>query len=72
MSAEAKQQLKELGHDGSVSIGVGTDSGGGQTYLKETAAKTGSITPSANQASASTTDLTLFINPALKIAPAPP
>jgi hypothetical protein len=68
---EARQQLRKLGHDGNVSIGVVTDSGGGQTYLKDCGENKVCYT-SGESGIGVHDDLTLFINPTLKIAPPPP
>jgi hypothetical protein len=68
---EAKQQLKKLGHGAKVSVGVVTDSGGGQTYIKACGENKVCYT-SGESGIGLHDDLTLYINPTLKIAPPPP
>ena len=68
---EAKQRLEKLGHDGNVSVGVVTDYGGGQTYRKDCGENKVCYT-SGESGIGLHDDLTLFINPTLKIAPPPP
>jgi len=68
---QARQQLKKLGHDGNVSIGEVTDSGGGHTYIKACGDNKVCYT-SGESGIGLHDDLTLFINPTLKIAPPPP
>jgi len=68
---QAKQQLKKLGHDGQVSIGEVTDSGGGHTYLKACGDNKVCYT-SGESGIGVHDDITLYINPTLKIAPPPP
>jgi hypothetical protein len=68
---EARQQLKKLGHDGNVSVGAVTDSGGGQSYRKDCGENKVCYT-SGESGIGLHDDLTLFINPTLKIAPPPP
>ena len=68
---EAKQQLKKLGHDGKVSLGEVTDTGGGHTYLKACGQNKVCYT-SGESGIGIHDDLTLYINPALKIAAPPP
>ncbi|HSS00398.1 MAG TPA: PASTA domain-containing protein [Kofleriaceae bacterium] len=68
---EAKQQLKKFGHDAKVSIGVVTDSGGGQTYIKACGQNKVCYT-SGDSGFGIHDDVTLYINPTLKIAAPPP
>lgn len=68
---QAKQQLKKLGHDGQVSIGEVTDSGGGHTYLKACGQNKVCYT-SGESGIGVHDDITLYINPTLKIAAPPP
>jgi hypothetical protein len=68
---EAKLQLKKLGHDAKVSIGTVTDSGGGQTYIKACGQNKVCYT-SGESGTGIHDDLTLYINPTLKIAAPPP
>jgi hypothetical protein len=68
---QAKQQLKKLGHDGQVSIGEVTDSGGGHSYLKACGQNKVCYT-SGESGIGVHDDITLYINPALKIAAPPP
>jgi hypothetical protein len=68
---EAKQQLKKLGHDAKVSVGVVTDSGGGQTYIKACGQNKVCYT-SGESGFGIHDDVTLYINPTLKIAAPPP
>ena len=68
---DARQQLKQLGHDGNVTVGIVTDYGGGQTYLKDCGENKVCYT-SGESGIGLHDDLTLFINPTLKIAPPPP
>ena len=68
---QAKQQLKKLGHDGPVSIGEVTDSGGGHTYLKACGQNKVCYT-SGESGIGVHDDITLYINPTLKIAAPPP
>ena len=67
---QARQQLKKLGHDGNVTIGEVTDSGGGHTYLKE-CGQNKVCSTSGESGIGLHDDLILFINPTLKIAPPP-
>ena len=68
---EAKQQLKKLGHDGKVSVGVVTDFGGGQTYIKACGQNKVCYT-SGESGIGIHDDVTLYTNPTLKIAAPPP
>ena len=68
---QAKEQLRKLGHDGKVSIGEVTDSGGGHTYVKECGENKVCYT-SGESGIGLHDDLTLFVNPTLKIAAPPP
>ena len=68
---EAKQQLKKLGHDAKISVGVVTDSGGGQTYIKACGQNKVCYT-SGESGIGIHDDVTLYINPTLKIAAPPP
>jgi beta-lactam-binding protein with PASTA domain len=67
---QARQQLNKLGHDGKVTIGEVTDSGGGHTYLKQCGQNKVCYT-SGESGIGIHDDLTLYINPTLKIAPPP-
>lgn len=67
---QARQQLKKLGHDGKVSIGEVTDSGGGHAYLKDCGANKVCYT-SGESGIGLHDDLTLYVNPTLTIAPPP-
>ncbi len=67
---QAKQQLRKLGHDGKVTIGEVTSTGGGHAYLKECGQNKVCYT-SGESGIGIHDDLTLFINPTLKIAPPP-
>jgi hypothetical protein len=67
---QARQQLKKLGHDGKVTIDEVTDSGGGHTYVKQCGQNKVCYT-SGESGIGLHDDLTLFINPTLKIAPPP-
>ena len=68
---EAKQQLKKFGHDAKVSVGVVTDSGGGQTYIKACGQNKVCYT-SGESGIGIHDDVTLYTNPTLKIAAPPP
>jgi len=68
---QAKQELKKLGHDGQVSIGEVTDSGGGHTYIKACGQNKVCYT-SGESGIGVHDDITLYVNPTLKIAPPPP
>jgi beta-lactam-binding protein with PASTA domain len=68
---EAKQQLKKLGHDAKINVGVVTDSGGGQTYIKACGQNKVCYT-SGESGIGMHDDITLYINPTLKIAAPPP
>ena len=67
----AKQQLKKLGHDGNVNISEVTSTGGGHAYIKECGEDKVCYT-SGESGIGLHDDITLFINPTLKIAPPPP
>jgi hypothetical protein len=67
---QAKAQLKKMGHDGEVKIGVVTDYGGGQSYIKECGQNKVCYT-STESGTGIHDPITLFINPTLTIAPPP-
>lgn len=67
---QARQQLKKLGHDGKVTVGFVTDSGGGHTFIKECGQN--KVCYTSDEAGLGLhDDLTLYINPTLTIAPPP-
>lgn len=68
---QAKRQLEKLGHDGNVSIGEVTDSGGGHTYIKE-CGQNKVCSTSGESGIGVHDDITLYINPTLKITAPPP
>jgi PASTA domain len=68
---EAKLQLKKLGHDGKVSIGDVTTSGGSHAYIKECGQNKVCYT-NGESGIGLHDDLVLYINPTLKIAAPPP
>jgi hypothetical protein len=67
---QAKQELKKLGHDGKVHVRDVTNYGGGHTYVKECGENKVCYTSSESGIGLHD-ELTLFINPTLKIAPPP-
>lgn len=68
---QAKAQLKKLGHDGEVKLGVVTDSGGGQTFIQACGVNKVCETSGGSGISVHD-DITLYLNPTLTIAPPPP
>jgi hypothetical protein len=68
---EAKQRLKKLGHDGKVSIGDVTTSGGSHAYIKECGQNKVCYTNGESGIGVHD-DLVLYINPTLTIAAPPP
>lgn len=68
---QAKQQLRKLGHDGQVNVGVVTDHGGGQTYLEDCGENKVCYT-SGESGIGLHDNITLYLNPTLNIAPPPP
>jgi hypothetical protein len=67
---QAKQELKKLGHDGPVHVRDVTDYGGGKTYIKE-CGENRVCSTSSESGIGLHDELTLFVNPTLKIAPPP-
>ena len=67
---QAKQALQKMGHDGKVSIGEVTSSGGGHAFLKDCGQNKVCAT-SGESGIGIHDDLTLYINPTLTIAPPP-
>jgi len=67
---QAKQQLKKLGHDGEVTVAVVTNSGGGQTFVKDCGDNR--VCEWSGESGISVhDDITLYTNPKLSIAPPP-
>jgi|GEM_PF-5568352 len=68
---EAKAQLKKFGHDGKVSLGEVTSSGGGHAFIESCGVNKVCDT-SGGSGIGVHDDITLYLNPTLTIAPPPP
>jgi hypothetical protein len=67
---QARVKLKQFGHDGNVTLGEVTDSGGGHTFVKACGVNKVCDTSGGSGISVHD-DITLYLNPTLTIAPPP-
>ena len=68
---QAKQELKRLGHDGTVSVAVARNNGGGETFVESCGEN--KVCQTSGESGISVHDeIVLYINPQLKIDLPPP